>query len=160
MLVWIVALLLVAVGLAGIVLPALPGTVLIFVGLLLAAWEDDFARVGVGTIILLGVLTLASYFVDVAMMALGMKRWGASSRAMVGAALGLIVGIFFGIPGLVIGPFVGAVLGELTVHRDFGRAGSAGVAAWIGFLVGTFVKVGLAFALVGIFMAAWWLSAT
>jgi uncharacterized protein YqgC (DUF456 family) len=155
--IWVIAVLLVAVGLAGVVLPALPGTVLIFAGLLLAAWADDFARVGVVTLVLLGMLAVASYFVDVAMMALGMKRLGTSGRAMAGAALGALAGLFFGLPGLVIGPFVGAVLGELTVHRDLGRAGSAGLAAWIGFLFGTVVKVGLAFAMVGIFVAAWWL---
>src|SRR4051794_27404847 len=79
------AVVLVLVGLAGIVVPALPGTVLIFAGLLLAAWGDGFVRVGAGTIILLGILTVASYFVDVATMTLGMKRLGTTRRAMAGA---------------------------------------------------------------------------
>lgn len=156
--IWAVAVVLVVVGLAGVVLPALPGTVLIFAGLLLAAWADDFARVGVGTIVVLGILTAASYFVDVATMALGMKRLGTSRRAMAGAAIGTIAGLFFGLPGLIVGPFAGAVIGELTSHRDLGRAGRAGVAAWIGFLIGTVVKVGLAFAMVGIFLTAWFVS--
>jgi uncharacterized protein YqgC (DUF456 family) len=112
-------------------------------------------RVGTVTIIGLGILTVASYFVDVATMALGMKRLGASKRAMAGAAIGTIAGLFFGLPGLLLGPFVGAVIGELTVQRDLGRAGRAGLAAWIGFLVGTVVKVGLAFAMVGLFLTAW-----
>jgi uncharacterized protein YqgC (DUF456 family) len=155
---WTVAVVLVAVGLAGIVLPALPGTILIFAGLLLVAWADGFARVGAATMTVLGVLTVASYFVDVAMMAFGMKRLGASRRAMAGAALGAVVGLFFGIPGLIVGPFAGAVLGEWSAHRDLGRAGSAGVAAWIGFLLGTAAKIGLAFAMVGIFVTAWLLN--
>jgi uncharacterized protein YqgC (DUF456 family) len=150
-----VAVALVVVGLFGVVVPAVPGTVLIFAGLLLAAWTDDFARVGVGTIIGLGVLTVATYLVDVAAMALGMKRLGTSKRAMAGAAIGTVAGLFFGLPGLIVGPFVGAVIGELTAHRDLGRAGRAGLAAWIGFLVGTVVKVGLAFAMLGIFLTAW-----
>jgi len=120
-----VAVALVVVGLAGVVLPAIPGTLLIFAGLWLAAWSDGFMRVGAGTIVVLGVLAAATYFVDAAMMALGMKRLGTSGRAMAGAAVGMAVGMFFGLPGLIVGPFAGAVLGELTAHRDLGRAGRA-----------------------------------
>jgi uncharacterized protein YqgC (DUF456 family) len=153
--VWVIAVLLVIAGLAGIVLPAVPGTVLIFAGLWLAAWSDHFMRVSAGTIVVLGIVTAATYFVDVAMMALGMKHLGTSRRAMVGAAIGTTVGLFFGLPGLIIGPFAGAVVGELTAHRDLTRAGRAGVAAWIGFVIGTIVKVGFAFVMIGIFLAAW-----
>jgi uncharacterized protein YqgC (DUF456 family) len=153
--IWALAIVLVAVGLAGVVLPALPGTVLIFAGLLLAAWVDGFTRVGAGTIIGLGILTIVTYFVDVATMSLGMKRLGTTRRAMAGAAIGTIAGVFFGLSGLIIGPFAGAVVGELTAHRDLGRAGRAGIAAWVGFLIGTVVKLGLAFAMVGIFLTAW-----
>jgi uncharacterized protein len=149
------AVVLVIVGLAGVVLPAIPGTMLIFAGLWLAAWSDGFARVSVVTIVVLGVVAAATYFVDAAMMALGMKRLGTSRRAMIGAAFGMVFGFFFGLPGLIIGPFAGAVLGELTAHQDLRRAGRAGVAAWIGFVIGTAVKVGLAFAMVGIFLTAW-----
>jgi uncharacterized protein YqgC (DUF456 family) len=156
--IWALAVVLVVVGLAGVVLPALPGTVLIFAGLLLAAWQDGFVRVGAATIVVLGILTVASYFVDIATMALGMKRLGTTRRAMAGAAIGTVAGLFFGLPGLIIGPFVGAVLGELTVQRDLGRAGRAGIAAWIGFLIGTVVKIALAFAMVGIFWTAWFVS--
>jgi len=156
--IWALAVFLVVVGLAGVVLPALPGTVLIFAGLLLAAWADGFVRVGAGTIILLGILTVASYFVDVATMALGMKRLGTTKRAMAGAAIGTFAGLFFGLPGLIIGPFAGAVLGELTARRDLGRASRAGLAAWLGFLIGTVVKVALAFAMVGIFLTAWFVT--
>jgi uncharacterized protein YqgC (DUF456 family) len=157
-LIWILSTALIVAGLAGILFPALPGAVLIFAGLLLAAWSDGFVRVGVGTMVLLGIITVATYFVDVAMMALGMQRLGSSKRAMAGAALGTLAGLFFGLPGIIIGPFAGAVIGELTAHRDLGRAGRAGVAAWIGFVVGTIVKMGLAFAMVGIFLAAWFVS--
>jgi hypothetical protein len=156
--IWALSVVLVVVGLVGVVLPAVPGTILIFAGLLLAAWADGFVRVGVGTIIALGVLTVATYFVDVTTMTLGMKRLGATRRAMAGAAIGTIAGVFFGLPGLIIGPFAGAVLGELTAHRDLRRAGRAGIAAWVGFLVGTVVKVALAFAMVGVFLTAWFVG--
>ena len=149
------AVLLVIVGLVGVVLPAIPGTVLIFSGLWLAAWADGFVRVSAATIVVLGIVAAATYFIDVAMMALGMKRLGTTRRAMAGAAIGMTVGLFFGLPGLIIGPFAGAVLGELTSHGNMTRAGRAGIAAWIGFAIGTVVKVGFAFVLIGIFLAAW-----
>lgn len=154
-LLWIVGVALVLIGFVGILMPALPGHVLIFAGLLLAAWADHFARVGPWTLTLIGVIGATSYIVDFAAAAVGVKRLGASRRAMTGAALGTLAGLVFGLPGIVIGPFVGALVGELTVHRDWKRAGRAGAAAWIGFAIGTAVKVALAFAMVGIFIAAW-----
>jgi uncharacterized protein len=156
-LLWVLAVTLVVIGLIGIVLPALPGTILIFAGLLLGAWADGFTRVGVGTLTLVGIMAAASYAVDFVAAALGVKRLGASTRAMTGAALGTLFGLFLGIPGLIVGPFVGAVLGELTMHRDLGRAGRAGVAAWIGFAIGMAVKVALAFTMIAIFLAAMFL---
>ena len=152
----VLAIVLVVVGLVGVVVPAVPGPILIFAGLLLAAWSDGFARVGVPTMVLLGLLTVATYFVDIAMMTLGMKRLGTTKRAMVGAALGTLAGLLFGLPGVIIGPFAGAMLAELTANADWRVAGRAGLVAWIGFLVGTMAKVALAFATVGIFLTAWW----
>ena len=154
----VLATLLVVAGLVGVVMPAVPGTILIFAGLLLAAWSDGFVRVGVPTMVLLGLLTVATYFVDIAMMALGMKRLGMTRRAMAGAAVGTFAGLFFGLPGLIVGPFAGAMLGELTANANWRVAGRAGLAAWIGFLVGTMAKVGLAFVMVGIFLTAWFVS--
>jgi uncharacterized protein YqgC (DUF456 family) len=153
----LIAILLVGAGLVGVVVPAVPGTILIFAGLLLAAWSDGFVRVGVPMMVLLGVLTVATYFVDVAMMALGMKRLGTTKRAMAGAALGALAGLFFGLPGLIVGPFAGAMLGELTASANWRVAGRAGFAAWIGFLLGTLAKIGLAFTMVGIFLTAWFM---
>lgn len=151
---WTLGAVLVVVGFAGILLPALPGTILIFLGLLLAAWADHFMRVGPWPLVIIGLVAAASYAVDFVAAALGAKTLGASRRAMAGAALGTVAGLFFGIPGVVIGPFVGAVVGELTVDQDVARAGRAGVAAWIGFAIGMAVKVGLAFVMVGIFVTA------
>jgi hypothetical protein len=151
---WVLAVILVVVGLAGIILPALPGTILIFAGLVLAAWADHFTRVGATTIVVIGLLAVSSYGVDFAAAAIGAKALKASRRAMVGAALGTVAGLVFGLPGIIIGPFAGAVLGELTLHGDWKRAGRAGVSAWIGFAIGIAIKVGLAFAMIGIFIAA------
>jgi uncharacterized protein len=153
-LLWVLAVALVLVGLVGVVLPALPGTILIFAGLVLAAWADHFTRVGGLTLAIIGVIGAASYGVDFVAAALGARHLGASPRAMAGAALGTIAGLFFGLPGIIIGPFAGAVIGELTVNRDVARAGRAGVAAWIGFVIGMAVKVGIAFLMIAIFAAA------
>jgi len=153
-LLWIVAGALVAIGLAGIVLPAVPGTILIFAGFVLAAWADGFTHVGTGTLLVLGVLAAASYAIDFLAAALGARRLGASRRAMAGAALGTLFGLVFGLPGLIVGPFAGAALGELSATRNLARAGRSGVAAWIGFAIGIVVKVGVAFLMIGIFLAA------
>jgi uncharacterized protein YqgC (DUF456 family) len=152
---WIVSAMLVLVGLVGIVLPALPGTILILAGLVLAAWADGFSRVGPGMLVLIGVIGAASYGVDFAAAALGAKHIGASRRATAGAALGTVLGLFFGVVGVVIGPLVGAIIGELTQHRDWKRAGKAGMAAWIGFAIGTAVKVAIAFVMLGLFAVAY-----
>ena len=151
---WVIAVILIGIGVAGIVLPALPGTLLIFAGILLAAWAEGFSRVGMWPLIAIGVIGGLTYFVDLVAAALGAKKLGASKRAMIGAGLGTLGGLFLGLPGIIIGPFVGAVIGELTVERDIRKAGKAGVAAWIGFAIGTAVKVSMAFLMIGIFLLA------
>ncbi len=156
-LLWVAAVVLVLVGIAGIVLPALPGPILVFAGLLLGAWAGGFERVGLPAIVVLGLLTVAAEVVDIVGASIGVKRFGASRRAVVGAALGTLVGLFLGLPGIVVGPFAGAVVGELSAGRDIRRAGIAGTAAWVGFIVGVVVKVGIAFLMVGVFLAAFFL---
>jgi len=152
---WLTGVTVVVLGLAGVVLPGLPGAWLIVAGLVLVAAADGFLHVGVPTLVLIGVIGLASYGIDFAAAALGTRRMGASPRAMLGAALGTVAGLFFGLPGLVLGPFVGAVIGELSVRRDIRQAGRAGVAAWVGFVLGMVAKVAAAFVMIGIFVAAW-----
>ena len=151
---WALAIVLIAVGIAGTVLPALPGPVLVFAGMLLGAWANQFERVGIATLVLLALMTVAAYLIDLAATVLGVQRSGASMRAVVGAVVGLLAGIPFGLPGLLIGPFAGAVLGELTVRNDLRRASRAGLAAWIGFVVGTVAKLAIVFAMIGVFVAA------
>ena len=154
----VVAALLVIVGLAGTVLPVLPGIALIFAGLLLAAWADGFQRVGAVALVILGLLTALAMALDFIASSLGAKRLGASSRGIAGAAIGAVVGIFFGLPGLVLGPFVGAVAGELSARRELLHAGRAGLGTWLGLLLGTVAKLTLAFLMVGVFATAWLLG--
>lgn len=154
-LLWILSVALVAIGIAGTILPILPGVPLVFVGLLLAAWAGDFQAVGWPVLLVLGVLALLSILVDFAASSLGAKRVGASRAAMLGAALGTLLGLFFGLPGLLIGPFAGAAVGQFLVRRNLADAGRAGVGAWVGFLLGSVAKLALAVAMVVIFAVAW-----
>ena len=151
---WILAIALMLVGAAGVVLPALPGVPLMFAGMVVAASIDDFERIGWLTVTVLGVLTVISFVVDLGASALGAKRVGASARAVWGAAIGTIVGLFLGIPGLLLGPFVGAVVGELTVHGRLDQAGRVGIATWLGLILGTLVKLAIAFSMLGVFVFA------
>ncbi len=151
-LLWVLAAALVAAGLAGLVLPALPGAPLLFAGLLAGAWAEDFAYVGAKTLVVLGVMAALSYALDFAASALGARRFGASPRALAGAALGTIAGLFFGLPGILLGAFLGAMAGELTVRRDVAQATRVGVGAFIGLLLATAGKLALGFAMLGLFL--------
>jgi uncharacterized protein YqgC (DUF456 family) len=148
---WLLAGLLVVAGLVGTVVPALPGAPLVFAGLLLGAWIGDFAAVGWLTIGILAALAVLAWGIDFIAAALGARYVGAGPRAFWGATVGAIVGMFFGLPGLVLGPFIGAVLGELSGGRDLARSGRAGVGAWLGVVVATAVKLALVFLMIGIF---------
>jgi uncharacterized protein len=151
-LLWIIATVLTLAGFAGLVLPALPGAPLLFAGLFAAAWADDFVYVGVKTLIGLGIMAILSYVLEFAASALGARRFGASGRAITGAALGSVVGLFFGLPGILLGPFLGAVIGELTVRRDLQAAAGSGVGAFLGLLLATAGKLALGFAMLGVFL--------
>jgi uncharacterized protein YqgC (DUF456 family) len=152
---WILAVLLVLVGLAGTILPTLPGVPLVFGGLLLAAWAADFQHVGWPVLAVLGALALLSFVVDAAAASIGAKRAGAGRAAVTGAAVGTLVGLFFGLPGLLLGPFIGAALGQLLVRGDLIEAGKAGAGAWVGFIVGSLAKLALALLMILIFVVAW-----
>ena len=149
---WLLGAALVALGIAGMLLPALPGPPILFAGFLVIAWGEGFEFVGAGTLVVLAVMALLASLVDFISGALGAKHFGASPRAAIGAAIGAVAGIFFGLPGILLGPFVGAVLGELTEHEDLNAAGRAGIGATVGLLLGTAAKMAIAFAMVGVFL--------
>ncbi|HEX7080070.1 MAG TPA: DUF456 family protein [Gammaproteobacteria bacterium] len=151
-LLWLLAVVLIVGGLAGLVLPALPGPVLLFAGFVVGAWAEDFQYIGAGTLVLLGVLAVLAFVLDFIAGSLGATRYGASRRAALGAAIGAIVGIFFGLIGVLIGPFIGAVLGELSADKDLTEAGRAGFGATLGMLLGAAAKLALGFAMVGVFV--------
>ena len=151
---WIAAIALIVTGIAGTILPALPGAILVFGGIALAAWIDDFARIPAWLLLVLGALTAMAWTVDYVAAAVGAKRAGASRQAIIGAGIGTLAGIFSGLWGLLFMPLVGAAIGEYLAQRDLRRAGKVGIATWIGLLLGTAVKVAIVFAMVGIFVFA------
>ena len=153
-LLYALAALLVLVGLAGVVLPALPGLPLVFAGMLLAAWVGGFQEIGVFPLVVLGLLTLVSFVVDFWATAHGAKRVGASRKAIVGAVLGTFAGLFFVPIGLFVGPFVGALVGELLHGRELGAAAKVGFGTWLGIVLAIVLKLGLAFAMLGVFALA------
>ena len=151
---WILAVVLIVVGVVGTVLSALPGAILVFAGVALAAWIDDFARISGWTLGVLGVLTVIAWLTDYVAAAAGAKQVGASKYAIIGAAIGTVAGVFTGLVGLIFMPLVGAAIGEFLAQRDALRAGRVGIATWLGMLAGTVVKVAVVFLMVGIFVAA------
>jgi uncharacterized protein len=151
-LLWLLAALLIVVGFAGLILPAVPGIPLVFAGLVLLAWAENFAFVGWITLTALGGLALLSYGVDLLAASLGAKRFGASPTAVAGAALGVVAGLFFGLPGIVLGPFVGALIGEFSRQASVRAAMQAGLGTMLGLLFGALLKIALAFTMVGVFV--------
>jgi len=153
-LLWLLAIALIAIGIVGTVMPALPGTLLVFAGIVLGAWIDDFTQVSGGTLIVIGVLTVLSWALDYAAGMMGAGKAGASRQAIIGAAIGTVVGIFAGFIGVLFLPLVGAAIGEYLARKDQRRAMHVGVATWLGILVGLVAKVVLAFVMIGIFVVA------
>ncbi|WP_242342029.1 DUF456 domain-containing protein [Anaeromyxobacter terrae] len=141
-------------GIAGLVLPVLPGSLLLVAGVVLIAWAENFTRVGWGTVAFAAVIGVLMWLVDLAAAALGAKAFGASRRSILGASVGLLVGLFLGPAGVVLGPIVGAVVFELTRNPDLRAAGRAGAGAFVGFVLGNAVKIALAFVLVGVVVLA------
>ncbi|MCX8114369.1 MAG: DUF456 domain-containing protein [Burkholderiaceae bacterium] len=153
-LLWVLAIALILVGVAGTVLPALPGVVFVFGGIVLAAWIDNFARISGWTVGVLAVLAAIGFVVDYVAGAITAQRAGATRFGVIGAAVGTFAGVVTGLWGLVFMPLVGAAIGEFIAHRDVLRAGRVGVATWIGLLLGAVAKLAIVFTMVGVFIAA------
>jgi uncharacterized protein YqgC (DUF456 family) len=152
---YVLAALMMVVGVAGVVLPVLPGLPLTFAGMLLAAWAGGFEQVGWVTLTVLAVLTVLSVAVDFLSTALGAQRVGASRKAIVGSIIGTFAGLLFLPIGIFVGPFAGALIGEMLHGRELGQATKVGLATWIGLVAGMVLKVGLAFAMLALFLVTW-----
>jgi len=154
---WIFSIILILIGLAGLVLPALPGIPIMFLGFLTAAWIDNFQKIGWITLTILGMLTLFSFGVDFLMTSIGAKKMGASRLAITGAIIGVLVGFFFGITGIILGPFIGAMVGEYISKHDLLKASKVGFGTWLGIVLGIAVRLGLAFTMLGIFLTSFFI---
>lgn len=152
---YFLAALMMLVGTAGVVLPVLPGLPLTFAGMLLAAWVGGFQQVGWITLTVLGVLTALSVVVDLLSTALGAQRVGASRLAIIGSIIGTLAGLLFLPIGILVGPFAGALIGEMLHGRALGQATKVGLATWMGLMLGVVLKVGLAFTMLAVFFVAW-----
>lgn len=151
---WALVVVMMVLGLVGVIVPALPGTALVFGGFLLGAWIDDFERIGMGTVMIAAVLVLVALVTDYLSSLLGAKRAGASRLALIGAVIGTVVGIFGGIVGLLFFPLIGAFIGEYLSINDVRKAGNVGIATWLGMLVGAVVKLVLTCFTIGMFIFA------
>jgi uncharacterized protein len=148
---YILAALLIIGGLAGNILPALPGIPMIFGGIWLVAAVDRYRHLGTWWLVIIAILGAVGVLLDFVSASLGAKRVGASQRAIWGAGLGTVVGMFFGLAGLIAGPFVGALAGELASGNSVLRSAHVGLATWLGLLFGTFVKLVISFVMIGLF---------
>jgi uncharacterized protein len=155
LLLWILSFALIAIGLAGTILPALPGVAFVFAGLLTAAWIENFQKIGWPTLLILGALMLLAMAIDFLAALIGAKRVGASKYALIGAALGSVIGLFAGLIGIFIFPFVGAVAGEMIARNNLHHAAKVGLATWIGLLLGSVAKLALAITMVGVFVVSY-----
>jgi hypothetical protein len=147
---------LIVAGLVCAILPALPGVPLIFGGIWLAAGVDHYRHLGLWWLLGIAIIGVLGMTMDFLAGALGAKRVGASPRAVWGALLGTAVGLFFGLPGLLLGPFLGALLGELAAGNSMLRSTHVGVNAWIGLIFGTMIKLVASLTMVALFAAGWW----
>jgi uncharacterized protein YqgC (DUF456 family) len=152
--VWLISTLLILTGLVGLVAPLLPGTILIFAGVAFAAWAEDFSRISGLTVGFLAFLTALAWILEYVAGLLGAKAAGASRAALVGAAIGTVLGVVSGFWGLLFFPLIGAFAGEFYARGNALGAGRVSLATWIGILVGTIAKVAIGFMMVGIFLVA------
>ena len=155
-LLYVIAAVLIAIGLVGAIVPLLPGIPLIFAGIWLIAGVDHYQHLGLWWLVGIAAVGAVGLLVDFLAGALGARRVGASVQAVWGAVLGTLVGIFFGLPGLLLGPFLGALLGELTAGNSVLRSTHVGASAWVGLIFGALVKLVVSLTMVSLLGAGWW----
>ena len=153
----IIGALFILLGLAGCVLPVLPGPPLSFVGLLLLALINHFLPPLTPTLmIVMAIITLAVTVAEYILPLVSAKRYGASKWGIWGSVLGMAIGIFFSPFGMLLGAFIGAVAVEWLVQKEKGRAIKAGWGVFIGSLVGTALKLGASGMMVYYFIRGLW----
>ena len=153
---WLVVGALLVLGLIGTVAPFLPGTPLIFLGALIYAYATDWVPLGVGRLTILAALSVFSYALHYLAGALGARRGGGSVWAFVGALAGGAVGLFFGLPGLLLGPPLGAIAGELLKSGDLRTSVRTGLGAFLGMVAGAVANFAIGVVMIALFL--WWVA--
>jgi uncharacterized protein YqgC (DUF456 family) len=152
---WLFTILLFAIGLIGTVLPFLPGTTVILAAAVIHRLMLGTEKsIGWRVISILIVLTLATYALDFLSGYFGAKYFGASKWGMFGAAIGALVGIFFGMIGLFVGPIAGALVGEFIAGKKLVDAGRAGWGSLLGNLAGMVSKLLIALVMIALFLVS------
>lgn len=155
---WFLVGLLMFLGLAGTILPLLPGTGLILGGVLLYEWllATPETHLGAATLIGMGGLVAVSYLIDFVTMVFGANRFGASKLGIYGAVAGLVVGLFFSLPGLLLGPPLGVISGELAAGKRLPEAMRVCWGAVLGGAAGMVGRFVVGLGMVGWFVVAVW----
>ena len=147
------SILLMIVGIIGCLVPVLPGPPLSFLGILTLQFTR-FADVSTNLLIILAVVAVVVSILDFIVPVWGTRKFGGSKYGVRGATVGLIIGLFFGPPGIIIGPFIGAVVGEMIFKDDFRYAIKAGFGSLLGFMTGIGLKLAASFAITFYFIKA------
>ncbi|MEM1002690.1 MAG: DUF456 domain-containing protein [Bacteroidota bacterium] len=148
----VLSLLLMILGIVGSFLPILPGPLTSWAGLLVLSFAKTI-EVSQNTLILTFIIALTIFVLDYIIPALGTKKYGGSKFGMIGTTIGLIFGLFSSIPfGIILGPFTGALIGEMLYQNDSRHALKAAYGSLIGFLASTFIKFSVAVVYFGLFL--------
>ena len=152
---WFLTIVLFAVGLIGTIAPVLPGTTIILAAAIIhRIMLGPDKSIGWHTIIVLVLLTLATYGLDVLAGYFGAKYFGATKWGTFGAILGALVGLFFGLIGLFVGPVIGAIIGEVIAGKRMIDAGRAGWGSLLGNIGAMLAKLIIALAMIIIFLVS------
>jgi uncharacterized protein YqgC (DUF456 family) len=145
----------IALGVVGLVAPVLPGVALIYLGIVVVAWAEGFARIGpLMLVVMLGV-TVVAMVADYLAALVGARKAGASAWGVFGAGVGALVGLFFGLPGVILGPAIGALAFEYVRNPDAKKAMRAGAGGLAGFILGVVAKAVFGFFLIGLAILAY-----
>ncbi|MGR3318708.1 MAG: DUF456 domain-containing protein [Candidatus Anammoxibacter sp.] len=149
----VISLLTMLAGLAGTIVPIIPGTPIIWAGAFIYAVSSGFEDITWNVLIVFGILTVFTLIADFFANMYGAKKFGASKWGIIGSTVGMIIGaITTGVIGLIVGSFLGAVVFELLLGRKFKDAFNAGLGAFIGFLAGSLLKLIIGFVMIGVFI--------
>lgn len=143
-------------GLAGIFLPFIPGVPLAWLGFFIFAFGTGFDRISLTTTIVFFVIMLLTAALDFLASMIGAKKYGASKWGVIGASLGLLVGfLIFGFWGIILGPFIGTLVGEMIARKGWVQALKPALGTFFGFLAGTLLKIVVVLIMIGFFIRSW-----